>query len=350
MQCKTICFCTTAIVKRLPIFANMDKILDSFGRPLQYLRLAVTDRCNLRCFYCMPAEGIDYVPRQELLSYEEMLRLTRIFVQLGVTKIRLTGGEPFVRHNFYGFLKRLTKIEGLDKIAITTNGSVASKHIPFLKEIGITSINLSLDTLNKEKFAEITRRDFFDQAMATYHSVLDAGIKLSVNMVVMEGRNIEDIIPMAMLTKNDAVTVRYIEEMPFNGKGARNTIGYNHRKILETLESNLPVLFPLTFEHGTTAQEYSIDGHKGRVGIIAAWSRTFCSSCNRIRVTATGQMKNCLYDNGVLNIKRMLTDGSSDKMICEAIKAGYSKKYKNGIEAEAKQANPISESMSSIGG
>ena len=161
----------------------------------------------------MPAEGIDYVPRQDLLSYEEMLRLTRIFVQLGVNKIRLTGGEPFIRKNFYGFLKRLTKIEGLDKIAITTNGAVASRHIPFLKEIGITSINLSLDTLNKEKFNQITRRDFFDKAMETYNAVLDAGIKLSVNMVVMAGRNIEDIVPMAMLTKNDNVTVRYIEEI-----------------------------------------------------------------------------------------------------------------------------------------
>ena len=327
-----------------------DFLTDSFGRPLEYLRLAVTDRCNLRCFYCMPAEGIDYVPRQELLTYEEMLRLTRIFVQLGVSKIRLTGGEPFVRRNFYGFLKRLTKIEGLDKIAITTNGAVASKHVPFLKEIGITSINLSLDTLDKNKFAEITRRDFFDQAMETYSAVLDAGIKLSINMVVMEGKNIEDIVPMAMLTKIDNVTIRYIEEMPFNGTGARNVIGYNHGKILDTLKSALPELSAIPFEDGTTAQEYNIEGHKGKVGIIASHTRTFCSSCNRIRVTATGQMKNCLYDDGVLDIKRMLTDGSSDQMICEAIKLGYSKKFKDGFEAEANQASPISESMSSIGG
>lgn len=327
-----------------------DFLTDGFGRPLEYLRLSVTDRCNLRCFYCMPAEGIDYVPRQDLLSYEEMLRLTRIFVQLGVTKIRLTGGEPFVRKNFYGFLKRLTKIEGLDKIAITTNGAVASKHISFLKEIGITSINLSLDTLNKDKFEEITRRDFFDQAMETYHSVLDAGIKLSVNMVVMEGKNIEDIIPMAMLTKNDHVTIRYIEEMPFNGTGVREQVGFNHHKILEKLKGELPKLTAVPFKDGQTAQEYTIEGHKGKVGIIAAWTRTFCSSCNRIRVSATGQMKNCLYDHGVLDIKRMLSDGSSDKMICEAIKLGYSKKFKDGMVAESNRKNSVSKSMSSIGG
>lgn len=327
-----------------------DFLTDSFGRPLEYLRLAVTDRCNLRCFYCMPAEGIDYVPRQDLLSYEEMLRLTRIFVQLGVNKIRLTGGEPFVRKNFYGFLKRLTKIDGLDKIAITTNGAVASKHIPFLDEIGITSINLSLDTLNKDKFTEITRRDFFDQAMETYHSVLQTNIKLSVNMVVMEGKNIEDIVPMAMLTKHDNVTIRYIEEMPFNGTGVREQAGYNHKKIIETLKDSLPELTAIPFEDGKTAQEYTIAGHKGKVGIIAAWTRTFCSSCNRIRVSATGQMKNCLYDHGILDIKRMLNDGSSDQMICQAIKDGYSKKFKDGRVAEANRKNSISKSMSSIGG
>lgn len=327
-----------------------DFLTDSFGRPLEYLRLAVTDRCNLRCFYCMPAEGIDYVPRQDLLSYEEMLRLTRIFVQLGVNKIRLTGGEPFVRKNFYGFLKRLTKIDGLDKIAITTNGAVASKHIPFLNEIGITSINLSLDTLNKDKFTEITRRDFFDQAMETYHSVLQTNIKLSVNMVVMEGKNIEDIVPMAMLTKHDNVTIRYIEEMPFNGTGVREQAGYNHKKIIETLKDSLPELTAIPFEDGKTAQEYTIAGHKGKVGIIAAWTRTFCSSCNRIRVSATGQMKNCLYDHGILDIKRMLNDGSSDQMICQAIKDGYSKKFKDGRVAEANRKNSISKSMSSIGG
>lgn len=327
-----------------------DFLTDSFGRPLNYLRLAVTDRCNLRCFYCMPAEGIDYVERKDLLSYEDMLRLTRIFVSLGVNKIRLTGGEPFVRRNFYGFLKRLTKIEGLDKIAITTNGAVASRHIPFLKEIGITSINLSLDTLNKERYTQITRRDFFDQAMETYHAVLAAGIKLSVNMVVMEGKNIDDIVPMAMLTQNDNVTVRFIEEMPFNGTGARNTIGFNHKKIIETLKSGLPEMAAIPFEDGTTAQEYTIEGHKGKVGVIAAYTRTFCGSCNRIRVTATGEMRNCLYDQGVLNLKRMLTDGSSDEMICKAIKAGYQKKHKDGREAEANRISSVSESMSSIGG
>jgi cyclic pyranopterin phosphate synthase len=299
----------------------------------------------------MPAEGIDHVPRKELLSYEDMLRLTRIMVSLGVTKVRLTGGEPFVRKNFYGFLKRLTRVEGLEKIGITTNGAVANRHIPFLKEIGITSINLSLDTLNRERFREITRRDFFDQAMSTYEATLAAGMKLNVNMVVMAGRNVTDIVPMARLTEHDNVTVRFIEEMPFNGVGVRtDQKPLNYKDILATITKELPLIETLPRALGTTAQEYQIKGFRGKFGIIAAWSRTFCGDCNRIRVTATGKMKNCLYDSGILNLKQLLSNGSSDQMISEAIAQAYKKKHKDGFESELNRASAISESMSTIGG
>jgi cyclic pyranopterin phosphate synthase len=328
----------------------IDKLYDSFGRPMEYMRLAVTDRCNLRCFYCMPHEGVEFVERKELLTYEEMVRLTRILVELGVKKVRLTGGEPFVRKNMYGFLKRLTAIDGLEQVNITTNGAVANRHIPFLKEIGINSINLSLDTLNKKRYEQITRRDFFDSAMSTYNAVLEAGIKLKVNMVVMSDLNREDIIPMAMLTKNDKVNVRFIEEMPFNGTGERDVAFMDHKEILKHLEDNMPSMQAINAEAGNTSTNYTIEGHAGTVGIIAAWSRTFCSSCNRIRVTATGQLRNCLYDNGVLNLKRLLSDGSSDTMIKEEIKKAYSKKQKDGLESEKNKKESISESMSSIGG
>ena len=298
----------------------------------------------------MPHEGMEFVARKELLTYEEMVRLTRIMVELGVTKVRITGGEPFVRKNMYGFLKRLTAIDGLEKINITTNGAVANRHIPFLKEIGIDSINLSLDTLDKARYEEITRRDFFDQAISTYEAVLAAGINLKVNMVVMADKNKDDIIPMAMLTKNDKVNIRFIEEMPFNGTGERDIDFMDHKEILTHLEQNLPQLTALPSIPGNTSQNYSIDGHQGTVGIIAAWSRTFCSDCNRIRVTATGQLINCLYDNGILNLKRMLSDGSSDTMIKEAVSKAYREKRKDGHEAEKNRIGSISESMSSIGG
>jgi GTP 3',8-cyclase len=327
-----------------------NKLYDSYGRPMEYLRLAVTDRCNLRCFYCMPHEGMDFVARKELLTYEEMVRLTRILVEMGVNKVRITGGEPFVRKNMYGFLKRLTAIDGLDKVNITTNGAVADRHIPFLKEIGIDTINLSLDTLDKAKYEAITRRDFFDSAMATYKAVLAAGINLKVNMVVMADKNQEDIIPMAMLTKDDKVNIRFIEEMPFNGTGKRDVGFMDHQEILEHLKQKLPELTPISTAPGNTSKNYTVDGHQGTVGIIAAWSRTFCGDCNRIRVTATGQLKNCLYDNGVLNLKWLLGNGSSDTMIKEAIGKAYGDKRKDGYASEKNRINSITESMSSIGG
>jgi molybdenum cofactor biosynthesis protein A len=328
----------------------IEKLYDKFGRPMEYMRLAVTDRCNLRCFYCMPHDGAEFVPRKELLTYEEMLRLTRIMVQLGVNKVRITGGEPFVRKNMYGFLKRLAKIEGLDNISITTNGAVANRHIPFLKEIGVDTINLSLDTLDKQRYEEITRRDFFDEAMSTYRAVLDAGMQLKVNMVVMADRNKEDILPMAMLTKHDKVNVRFIEEMPFNGAGARDIKIMNHLEILDHLKENLPPLTRLNDPKGNTSMNYQIEGHQGTLGIIAAYSRTFCGECNRVRVTATGNLINCLYDEGVLNLKRLLSDGSSDQMIREAIAQAYLTKRKDGFEAEKSRSGSISESMSAIGG
>jgi cyclic pyranopterin phosphate synthase len=298
----------------------------------------------------MPHQGAEFVPRKELLTYEEMLRLTRIVVELGIKKVRITGGEPFVRKNMYGFLKRLAKIDGLENISITTNGAIANRHIPFLKEIGIDTINLSLDTLDKKRFEEITRRDFFDQAMSTYQAVLAAGMKLKVNMVVMVDRNKDDIIPMAMLTRDDKVNVRFIEEMPFNGEGARDIKIMNHQDILSHLEENLPPLTRLEDPKGNTSMNYSIEGHQGTIGIIAAYSRTFCNDCNRIRVTATGQLINCLYDEGVLNLKRLLSDGSSDQMVKEAITIAYGQKRKDGFEAENSRTDSISESMSSIGG
>jgi len=298
----------------------------------------------------MPHEGVEFVPRKELLTYEEMLRLTRIMVEMGISKVRITGGEPFVRKNMYGFLKRLTAIDGLEKVNITTNGAIANRHVPFLKEIGIHTINLSLDTLDKARYEEITRRDFFDSAMSTFNAVLDAGIRLKVNMVVMADLNKQDIIPMALLAQHNLVNIRFIEEMPFNGTGKRNAEFMNHKAILEHLKTKLPELTVLPSERSSTATNYTIDGFVGNIGIIAAWSRTFCSDCNRIRVTSTGQMINCLYDEGVLNLKRLLSDGSSDIMIKEAVTGAYQQKKKDGKEAEDSRVGDISESMSSIGG
>jgi molybdenum cofactor biosynthesis protein A len=324
-------------------------LVDSFGRKITYARLAVTDRCNLRCFYCMPAEGIDYLPKKDLLTYEEMERLISILTNLGVTKVRITGGEPFVRRDLIHFLERLRANADLEELHITTNGVLTGNYIDKLKDLNISSINLSLDTLNKEKFNRITRRNEFDNVMATYHSILDHDIPLKINMVVMSGLNEEDIIPMAELSLKHNVSVRYIEEMPFNGSDKSNKV-IDYKKIITLLESTYGTLDRLVDPQNSTAYHYRIPGSMGNLGVIAAYTRTFCGSCNRIRITSEGTIKNCLYDSGGLNIRDLMRSGYTDEGVSTAIQNAIMNKHKDGWEAEANRGSKSFESMSSIGG
>lgn len=328
-------------------------LYDNHGRPLTYLRLAVTDRCNLRCFYCMPAEGIQYIPKNELLSYEEMLRLVGILVKMGITKVRITGGEPFVRKDMIHFMEALSKIEGLEAINLTTNGVLTWRYIDQLKAMGIRSVNLSIDTLDRERFKQITRRDELPQVLKTLHALLEAGIHTKLNAVVMEGQNEEDIIPLALLSKDLPLDVRYIEEMPFNGEGAHyNKLTWNYQAILAKLKSQFPDIQAAQAEPHATARQYHIPGHQGKVGIIPAFSRTFCGSCNRIRMTAKGQLKTCLYDEGVLDIKALIRGNKSDEELRAAFLSAFKSRAKDGFEAEKNRSkgNEVSESMSTIGG
>ncbi len=328
-------------------------LFDNHGRKINYVRLAVTDRCNLRCFYCMPEEGIKYMPKQDLLSYEEMLRLMQILVPLGIEKVRITGGEPFLRKDMMTFLKALSKIDGLQKINITTNGTLTAKLIPELKALGIDTINLSIDSLDKDRFYKITRRNVFDQVIETYEALLDHGINTKLNAVVMEGQNIEDIIPMVELGRKHPVSVRFIEEMPFNGEGNHYPVlVWNHQKIKAHLLATYPDLEKLPDPPNSTAQHYRVPGFKGDVGIIAAYSRTFCGSCNRIRITPQGMLKTCLYDGGVFNIRDLMRAGASDQQIIDTFKVALGNRAKDGWEAEKNRGLnlPVKESMATIGG
>lgn len=328
-------------------------LFDNHGRKINYVRLAVTDRCNLRCFYCMPEEGIKYMPKQDLLSYEEMLRLMQILVPLGIEKVRITGGEPFLRKDMMTFLKALSKIDGLQKINITTNGTLTAKLIPELKALGIDTINLSIDSLDKDRFYKITRRNVFDQVIETYEALLDHGLNTKLNAVVMEGQNIEDIIPMVELGRKHPVSVRFIEEMPFNGEGNHYPVlVWNHQKIKAHLLATYPDLEKLPDPPNSTAQHYRVPGFKGDVGIIAAYSRTFCGSCNRIRITPQGMLKTCLYDGGVFNIRDLMRAGASDQQIIDTFKVALGNRAKDGWEAEKNRGLnlPVKESMATIGG
>ncbi|MEM6317169.1 MAG: GTP 3',8-cyclase MoaA [Bacteroidota bacterium] len=331
----------------------MPKLYDNHGRRISYVRLAVTDRCNLRCFYCMPEEGIKYVPQKALLSYEEMERTVRLLVSMGIDKVRITGGEPFVRKDMMTFLTNLSKIEGLQKINLTTNGTLTTTLIPDLKKIGIRTVNLSLDSLDRQRFFEITRRDEFDKVMQTFEQLLHHGIETKINAVVMEGKNIDDLIPMAQLTKDYPVSIRFIEEMPFNGEGAKyQQLTWHHRKILAHLKTQFPNIYKLPDPPHSTAQHYQIPGHQGNIGIIAAYSRTFCGSCNRIRITPKGMLKTCLYDDGVFNIRDIIRSGATDMQLKDTFLEALGNRAKDGFEAEGKRKFnlPVSESMASIGG
>ncbi|MGV3502402.1 MAG: GTP 3',8-cyclase MoaA [Adhaeribacter sp.] len=333
--------------------AKPQQIIDNHGRPITYLRLAVTDRCNLRCFYCMPEEGIAYLPKQELLSYEEMERLLQVTARMGVSKIRITGGEPFLRKDLMPFLHRVKAIEGIEEIHITTNGVLTLPHVPELKALGIKSVNLSLDTLDRDRFFRITRRDELGKVMDTFHALLAHDIPVKINAVVMEGQNTQDIVPLARLAEQFPVAVRFIEEMPFNGVGNNHpTLTWNYKRILDELKTAFPGLHRSEKELFATSENFRIPGHAGSLGIIAAYSRTFCGTCNRIRVTAQGGLKTCLYGNDVLNVRDVLRSGASDEELAAALREVFGRRAKDGYEAEANShlIMPGFASMSTIGG
>ena len=315
------------------------------------MRLAVTDRCNLRCFYCMPEEGIKYVDKKELLSFEEMYRMINAFGELGISKLRITGGEPFVRKGIMDFLQEVSSNQYIQKVNITTNGTFTEDKIEDLERMGIDSINLSLDSLDKQRFFEITRRNLYDQVMSTFHALMDSSITTKINMVVMEGRNIEDIYSMIELTKDHDVSVRFIEEMPFNGTlGQGNATFWPMKQILEHIKASYPIE-KLPDPPSSTSYNYRVKGFKGSFGIIAAYTRTFCGTCNRIRVTPQGDLRTCLYEKGAMSLRDIIRSHKDDTELKKALQKAVGSRAKDGFEAEKKRvAHPVSESMATIGG
>ncbi len=321
-------------------------LTDAHHRTIRYVRLSVTDRCNLRCSYCMP-EHMHFMEREALLSYDEILRSMRLLHTAGVDKLRITGGEPFLRKNLLSLLAALAP---QFDISITTNGVLTADYVPDLKALGIRNINLSLDTLQAGRFEQITRRNRFSAVMHTLDTLLRYDMTVKINMVVMDGVNTDELHQFAALTARDNVAVRFIEEMPFNGqeKGFSG-IQWHYRKILNTLGEQYR-LHKLPDAPGSTSLNYGIAGHRGSIGVIPAYSRTFCGSCNRLRITATGGVKTCLYGNDVLNIRDGIRDGWTDEALMIALQNAVWQKKKDGFAAAALNRPMLRESMSLIGG
>jgi molybdenum cofactor biosynthesis protein A len=326
-------------------------LVDNYGRPITYLRLAVTDRCNLRCAYCMP-ENMRFLPTRELLSDEEMMRLVEISAALGIRKVRITGGEPFVRQGIMDLLWRMKETHGIEEVHITTNGVLTEKYVPELQRMGIASVNLSMDTFDAERFFDLTRRNEFASVYATFEALLASGIPLNVNAVVMDGKNTNDVIAMCEQTHTRNFTMRFIEEMPFNG-GTHElpTLLWNHDKILAAVQDAYPNLERIGRSNHATAELYRVPGYAGQIGVIAGFSRTFCGACNRIRITAKGTLKTCLYDNGVLDLKTLMRSGASNEEVSGALVYAVQHRFRDGKEAEQHtHAHLAFDSMSEIGG
>jgi len=301
----------------------------------------------------MPEDGLNWLSRKELMSYEEMLQSCSLLVKMGIEKIRITGGEPFVRKDIMKFLTSVSKLNGLKELTITTNGVLTAPYVAELKAIGVTSVNLSLDTLDAARFYDITRRDEFNNVMGTLDALLKHDIEVKINAVVMDGKNTQDITPLVELTRDLPISVRFIEEMPFNGDGhIYSGIKWDYIRILEEIQAGYPDIQKIDDAQYSTSYNYQIPGHKGSVGIIAAYSRTFCGTCNRIRITPEGELKTCLYDNGVLNIKTLMRNGVNDEELQKTLLKAFNNRPQNGWEAENLriEKNGIHESMATIGG
>ena len=329
------------------------QLIDPQGRRLDYLRLAVTDRCNFRCTYCMPKEGIDLKARDDIMRFQEMDYLLKLFLDLGVTKVRITGGEPFVRKGLSEFLIKINQHDKLQSINLTTNAYFTEDAIPLLQKIKIDSINISLDSLNREVFYKITRRDDFEKVWSNIEKFMQTNLTIKLNMVVIKGVNDNEIVEFSELAKKNKIEVRFIEQMPFNGGHFSNDI-LSAEEIIVILQNAYPGMVEYS-KMSSTARIFEIPEFKGKLGVIAGYSRTFCSTCSRLRLTPEGILKTCLYDHGSVNLKDMLRSGRSDQEIKTAIKDAVSKRAKDGFELEQRALQKIhfskkQVSMAQIGG
>ncbi len=299
----------------------------------------------------MPSEGINFLSSDKLFTIEELCELSDILVGQGIDKIRITGGEPFVRKDLMILLRHLSHLDALNEISITTNATLIGDHIDELKELGIQNVNVSLDAIQRETFERITRRDQYDTVYANLERLIADDFNVRINFIVLDGQNISDIHPMMELQKYYPVSVRFLEEMPFNG-GSRdfNRIKWDYNKILEHIAQKYPEYSKLPAPPTSTSINYKVNGHKGSFGLIPSFSRTFCGSCNRLRISASGDVITCLYGKPSLNLREALRAGQGREPVEEAILKAIGSRFKTGFEAQKEYQNIYETSMTSIGG
>ncbi|GJE89676.1 molybdenum cofactor biosynthesis protein A [Phanerochaete sordida] len=297
-------------------------LVDAFHRQHNYLRISLTERCNLRCFYCMPSEGVELSPNGHILTDEEVVRLATLFVRNGVTKIRLTGGEPTVRKGLIQIVGRLNALRqyGLQSIGITTNGIALHRKLPELVENGLTHLNLSLDTLDPFKFEIMTRRPGHEAVLRALETALASGLRsVKLNAVIIKGLNDHEVLDFVEMTRHKAISVRFIEFMPFTGNKWDKGKMVPSSELLSRIEEKYPGVTKTPDELNDTARNYVIPGHRGGFGFISSMSDHFCGTCNRLRLTADGQIKVCLFDPKEISLRDQMRQGATDEELQQTI-------------------------------
>lgn len=316
---------------------------DQFGRTIDYLRISITDRCNLRCQYCMPAEGAAWVPHSSILTFEEIEAVVRVLVRLGIRKVRLTGGEPLVRRGVVSLVERLASVEGIDDLSLTTNGLLLKPLARPLRDAGLHRVNVSLDSLHPSRFAELTRGGRLQDVLDGIEAAFSEGLgPVKLNVVLVNGFNTDEIEPFVELTKTRDIEVRFIELMPI-AEQARWSLDHfvSNQLVLRTV----PQLEPLTGRPASSPAElYRVPGWPGRVGLISPVSCSFCAGCNRVRLTADGQLKTCLHSDEGTNLRAVLREGGDGEA---AVRDALERKPRAHHLAEGRF---IQRGMSRIGG
>ncbi len=324
-------------------------LVDPQGRTLDYLRLSVTDRCNLRCRYCMPTAGPTPAARHEIMSLEEMERLANLFVRCGVRKIRITGGEPLVRRGVVPFMIRLAGLPARPEVLVTTNGLALVEHLDELARGGIRRINLSLDSLDATTWSRITRRQGHGRVVQAIDAVVTAGLGLKINMVVLPGINDHEIPDFVALTRSLPVTVRFIEPMPFAGDGKRLAKIISGEEILGRLRGRFELL-PVVQDKAAVDRLFTVPGYRGRVGVISGHSRTFCAACSRLRIDSRGRLRTCLYGAPGANLLELMRGGGTNEQLVATMRAAIGARFADGQAAERAHQLVGRESMADIGG
>lgn len=330
----------------------MEQLIDTFGRVHNNLRISVTDRCNIRCFYCMPAENVQFMQKSQLLTFEEIERFVRVAVKLGVNKIRLTGGEPLVRRELSKLVQKLAAIPQIKDIGITTNGILLADQAQALWDAGLRRINVSLDALDPVKFQEITRREGYEQVIEGIQAAQKVGFDpVKINAVSVRNLTEDEIVPFGKFARETGVELRFIEFMPLDADNAweRDKVLFAH-EIIEKLSQEIMPLVPLDRQDPTApATDFVFEDGVGRVGFIASVSQPFCMSCNRFRLTADGRIRNCLFSLEETDIKTLIRNGGTDEQIAQAIKDSITAK-KEGHEINTARFIQPDRPMYSIGG